>query len=98
MQKNNDDYKIVQKKRDYNVSKDISSLNVSDAAVEKIQKALNLLGVAIIKSAFAEAVYNQRKTMLEKDVDCSLDAFYNYLYVFDEIFSEDDEQDNNFVF
>ena len=63
-----------------------------------MQKALNLLGVAIIKSAFAEAVYNQRKTILEKDVDCALDAFYNYLYVFDRIFEEEDEQSDDFSF
>lgn len=96
MQVYNDKYNIVQKKRVYNAAKDVSSLNVSDAAVEKIQKALNLLGFAIIKSAFAEAVYNQRRTMLEKDVDCALDAFYNYLSVFDDIFNEDDEQSDDF--
>lgn len=98
MTKNNDDFNIVPKKKVYNVAKEISSLNVSEAAVERVQKALNLLGVAIIKSAFAEAVYNQRKTILEKDVDCALDAFYNYLYVFDRIFEEEDEQSDDFSF
>lgn len=96
--KNNDNFNIVPKKKVYNAAKEISSLNVSEAAVERVQEALNLLGVAIIKSAFAEAVYNQRKTILEKDVDCALDSFYNYLYVFDQIFSEDDEQSDDFVF
>ena len=98
MTKNNDNLNIVPKKKVYNAAKEISSLNVSEAAVERVQEALNLLGVAIIKSAFAEAVYNQRKTILEKDVDCALDSFYNYLYVFDQIFSEDDEQNDDFVF
>lgn len=96
--KNNDDYNIVPKKRVYNVAKEISSLNVSELAVERVQEALDLLGVAIIRSASAEAIYNQRKTILEKDVDCALDAFYNYLYVFDRIFEEKDEQSDDFSF
>ena len=77
---NNDNFNIVPKKKVYNAAKEISSLNVSEAAVERVQEALNLLGVAIIKS------------------DCALDSFYNYLYVFDQIFSEDDEQSDDFVF
>ena len=96
--KNNDNFNIVPKKKVYNVAKEISSLNVSEAAVERVQEALNLLGVAIIKSAFAEAVYHQRKTILEKDVDCALDALYNYWSVFDQIFGEDDEQNDDFMF
>lgn len=93
-----DYYEIVQKTRVRNVAREVSPLNVSDMAAEKIQKALNLLGMAIIESASAEAVYNQRKTIMEYDVDSALEALYNYLYVFDKIFEDDFEDNDNSFF
>ena len=89
-------YEIVKKTRVVNVAREISSLNVSDVAAEKVQRALNLLGMAILETASAGAIYNQRKTIMEQDVDVALDAFYNYLDVFDKIFNEEDEQDDTY--
>lgn len=99
MYKNDDDvYNIVKKKRLHKIAREISALNVSEVAVEKIQLTLNLLGEAMIKSADANARYNQRKTILEKDVDVALDNFYNYLSIFDKIYEEDFEQEDDFFF
>lgn len=89
-------YEIVKKTRVSNVAREMSSLNVSDVAAEKVQRALNLLGMAILETASAGAIYNQRKTIMEQDVDVALDAFYNYLDVFDKIFNEDDEQNDTY--
>lgn len=75
----------------YNYMKDSTDINVSHDSVTKVQKALNCLGNAIIQSAYVNAVVNNRKTILETDVDCALDSLYNYFEAWDEIFSEDVE-------
>lgn len=93
-----DIYNIVQKKRLYSFAKEISSLNVSDTAIERIQLMLNLLGEAMIKSAEANAIYNQRKTIMDRDVDVALDNFYNYLSIFDRLYEENDEQSDDYFF
>lgn len=82
---------IVARRRLGNMLRDVSSLSVSDAATERVQIALNLFAKAIAETAAASAIYNNRKTLMKKDVDVALEGFYNYLHVFDELFSEEDD-------
>lgn len=86
------DNKIVKYTTVHRVMKNIgNNIKVSSDAVIKIQKALDILGVAIIESAYTIAVLNNRKTIQESDIDGALEALYNYSEAWDSIFEEEDE-------
>lgn len=85
------DNKIVKYTTVHRVMKNISNMKVSSDAVIKIQKALDMLGVAIIESAYTIAVLNNRKTIQESDIDGALEALYNYSEAWDSIFEDEDE-------
>ena len=76
----------------HRIMKDIADITVSSDSVYKMQKVINVLGIAIIESAYINAVANNRKTILEKDIDCALEALYNYSEAWNQIF--DDENEN----
>lgn len=74
------------------VMRNISNINISSDAADKMQNALNYLGVAIIESAYISAIANNRRTILEQDIDIALEALYNYSEAWDNIFEEPDDE------
>lgn len=75
----------------HRVMKDIADMSIASDAVYKMQKSMNILGTAIIESAYINALANGRHTLQEKDIDCALEALYNYSEAWDLIFEEDEE-------
>lgn len=78
----------------HRIMKDIADITISSDSVYKMQRAVNILGVAIIESAYINAVANNRRTLQEKDIDCALEALYNYSEAWNQIF--EDEQNDDF--
>ena len=75
----------------HRVMKDIADMSIASDSVYKMQKALNILGTAIIESAYINALANGRHTLQEKDIDCALEALYNYSEAWDLIFEDENE-------
>ena len=75
----------------HRVMKDIADMSIASDSVYKMQKTLNILGTAIIESAYINALANGRHTLQEKDIDCALEALYNYSEAWDLIFEDESE-------
>ena len=96
---------IVKRKTVHNAMKNIARMKISHSASERLYEVLNNFGLAIVESSITSAVLEERKTILDKDVDISLDALCNTLRALNEIshntndnFSseEDFDEDNGF--
>lgn len=85
------DVNIVKHTAIHKAMKEISDINVSSDASEKMKNALNYLGLAIIESAHINALLSGRKTLLEQDVDIALESLYNYSEAWDRIFAPPDD-------
>lgn len=84
------EHSIVKYTTMHRVMKDISDMTISSDSVYKMQKAINTLGIAIVESAYINAVANNRHTIQEKDVDSALEALYNYSEAWNKIFEDED--------
>ena len=81
---------IFSEKKIHDIMKKQSGLTVSSDATQQLHQIVHAFCFAMIESAISSAILNNRKTIMSCDIDNSIDSFYNFMKMFNDIQDKDD--------